>query len=82
MWIGNDWYCAPEQPPFDVISGHTPTIGLCRKSDLPGCPDEVREAGSKGLMMHWGYKHDIDCGCVFGGNMGLLRLDDWQEFYA
>ena len=27
-------------------------------------------------------KHDIDCGCVFGGAMGLLRLDDWQEFYA
>ena len=82
MWIGNEWYCAPEQPPFDVVSGHTPTIGLFCKHDLPGCPEEARLAGADARMMHWGRKHDIDCGCVFGGNMGLLRLDDWQEFYA
>ena len=49
---------------------------------MPGCPDEVRANGAMGHMMHWGFKHDIDCGCVFGGNMGLLRLDDWAEFYA
>lgn len=82
MWIGVEWYSAPEQPPFDVVSGHTPTIGLCGERELPGCPDEVRAAGAEGRMMHWGRKHDIDCGCVYGGNMGLLRLDDWQEFYA
>lgn len=82
MWIGTEWYSAPEQPPFDVVSGHTPTIGLCSERELPGCPDEMRAAGAAARMMHWGRKHDIDCGCVFGGKMGLLRLDDWQEFYA
>ena len=82
MWIGLDWYGAPEQPPFDVVSGHKPTIGLCHEPELPGCPDDVRAAGANARMMHWGRKHDIDCGCVFGGNMGLLRLNDWQEFYA
>lgn len=82
MWIGTEWYGAPEQPPFDVVSGHTPTIALCNMRDLPGCPDAVRATGAAARMMHWGRKHDIDCGCVFGGNMGLLRLDDWQEFYA
>ena len=82
MWIGTEWYGAPEQPPFDVVSGHTPTIGLCNERELPGCPDDVRAAGAEARMMHWGRKHDIDCGCVFGGKMGLLRLDDWQEFYA
>ena len=82
MWIGVEWYGAPEQPPFDVVSGHTPTIALCQEPELPGCPDEVRAAGAEARMMHWGRKHVIDCGCVFGGKMGLLRLDDWREFYA
>ena len=82
LWIGAEWYCAEEQPPFHVVSGHTPVIGLCQWSHVPGCPDEVRANGAMGHMMHWGFKHDIDCGCVFGGNMGLLRLDDWEEFYA
>ena len=82
LWIGTEWYGAPEQPPFDVVSGHTPTIALFSMPDLPGCPDDVRAAGAAAHMMHWGRKHCIDCGCVFGGNMGLLRLDDWQEYYA
>lgn len=82
MWIGLEWYGAEEQPPFHVVSGHKPVIGLCDYPSLPGCPDEVREGGAAGNMMHWGRKHDIDCGCVYGGKMGLLRLDDWREFYA
>ena len=82
MWIGTEWYGAEEQPPFHVVSGHTPVIGLCHGFDLPGCPDEVRAEGAAGRMMHWGRKHDIDCGCVFGGNLGLLRLEDWQAFYV
>ena len=82
MWIGAEWYGAPEQPPFDVVSGHMPTVALCREHVLPDCPEEVRAAGAEARMMHWGRKHDIDCGCVFGGRMGLLRLDDWREFYA
>lgn len=24
----------------------------------------------------------VDCGCVFGGSLGVLRLDDLQEFYV
>lgn len=82
LWIGFEWYRAPEQAPFDVVSGHVPTIRLQRERDLPGCPDDVRAAGEAARMMHWGCRHDIDCGCVYGGSMGLLRLDDWQEFYA
>ena len=82
MWIGAQWYGAEEQPPFHVVSGHTPVIGLCHHANLPGCPDSVRAEGAKARAMHWGFKHDIDCGCVFGGNMGLVRLDDWQAFYV
>ena len=82
MWIGLEWYCAEEQPPFHVISGHTPVIMLGRGYRPAGCPPEVRAAGANGHMMHWGRKHDIDCGCVFGGNLGMLRLDDWQELYV
>ena len=82
MWIGLEWYGAEEQPPFHVVSGHKPVIGLCDFPTLPGCPDEMRKRGAEARMMHWGRKHDIDCGCVYGGKMGLLRLEDWQEFYA
>jgi len=82
LWIGNEWYCAEEQPPFHVVSGHTPTFALASKRALPGCTDQAYTNGLEWRMMHWGRKHDIDCGCVYGGNLGLLRLDDWQEFYV
>lgn len=83
MWIGTEWYAASEQAPFHVISGHVPVMTFFEtETKLPGCPKEVMRVGVRGRMMHWGSKHDIDCGCVFGYNMGLLRLDDWCEFYA
>ena len=82
LWIGTEWYCAEEQPPFDVVSGHTPVIALACEFELPDCPDDVMADGVAGRMMHWGRKYDIDCGCVFGGNLCLLRLEDKQAFYA
>ena len=82
LWIGNEWYCAPEQAPFHVVSGHVPVYALAGQPVIPDCPYEIVQAGESWHMMHWGSKHDIDCGCVYGGNMGLLRLHDWQEFYV
>ena len=81
LWIGAEWYTGDEQAPFDVISGHTPTFTLSRLN-LSGCPGTAVADGRSCYMMHWGCRHDIDCGCVFGGRMGLLRLDDWSEFYV
>ena len=82
LWIGTEWYCAPEQAPFHVVSGHTPVFLLSSQPEIPNCPESVRAEGSSGRMMHWGHKHDIDCGCVYGLNMGVLRLNDWEAFYV
>ena len=82
LWIGADWYCAVEQPPFHVVSGHVPVYALASKAPIQGCPEKVIKEGKDWYMMHWGRKHDIDCGCVYGGRLGVLRLQDWEEFYA
>ena len=82
LWIGSEWYCATDQPPFHVVSGHVPVYALATNTTIPGCTQEVIDEGSAWYMMHWGRKHDIDCGCVYGGRLGVLRLQDWEEFYA
>ncbi len=81
LWIGVGWYRLSADPPFHVVSGHTPTFALCEHLPTYTCPDEVLEEGRRAHMMHWGHKHCIDCGCVYGFNLGILRLDDWQAFY-
>lgn len=82
LWIGVGWYRSSAQAPFHVVSGHTPTIALGKLMPDYLCPDDVRAEGQQARMMHWGCRHGIDCGCVFGGNLGILRLDDWQAFYV
>lgn len=50
---------------FVSIVGHTPTYKL----------------GSPGVIVKEGNLINIDCGFVYGYNLGMLRLDDMQEFY-
>ncbi|MBO4365666.1 MAG: serine/threonine protein phosphatase [Eggerthellaceae bacterium] len=82
LWIGVGWYRSSAEAPFPVVSGHTPTVALCNHLPSYICPEEVLEEGRNAHMMHWGSKHCIDCGCVYGFNLGILRLDDWQAFYV
>ena len=83
LWIGSDWYKSKQVPPFQVVSGHVPVSSLACTPKLGYlCPKDVLLAGLDNHMMHWKNKHAIDCGCVFNGNMGLLRLNDWAEFYV
>ena len=35
-----------------------------------------------GRIRRVGQHFSIDCGCCFGGNLGVLRLDDLAEFYV
>lgn len=51
-----------------VVFGHTPTM-LLR-------PDKASAIYQKGRSIA------IDCGCVHGGRLGCLRLDDFREFYV
>ena len=50
-----------------IVTGHTPT--------------PLIEAGCRGIYQ----KHNhiaIDCGAVFGGRLGCIRLDDLQKYYV
>jgi hypothetical protein len=35
-----------------------------------------------GTCWHYLNRHDIDCGCAYGGRLCCLRLDDFEEFYV
>lgn len=50
----------------NVIFGHTP---LNKKIEI--CIDEKTNST----------KINMDCGCVYGGRLGILRLDDMECFY-
>ena len=81
LWIGSEWYCADEQPPFHVVSGHVPVLALASSIRESSSTNEAIISGLDWRMMHWGRKHDIDCGCVYGGRLGILKLQDWSEHY-
>lgn len=49
-----------------LITGHTPTMHF----------------GKEGKIFNHENWYCIDCGAVFGGNLGCLRLDDMEEFYV
>ncbi|RAP50235.1 MAG: hypothetical protein BZ138_06845 [Methanosphaera sp. rholeuAM270] len=83
IWNGMQWYTSKAFPPFQSISGHVPTCVLANlDAPIPGCTAETLVDGLYNRIMRWDNKCDIDCGCCFGGTMGLLRLDDWEAFYA
>lgn len=83
LWGSKDWHVDSQIPPFDVVFGHTPTATLAHRlqsTDL--CSAKEIKKGKNWHIMHWNRKWAIDCGCVFGGNLAALRLDDYQCFYV
>ena len=81
LWEGRQWYMSCDIPPFHVISGHVPTSVIAAYRGL-SCSAKVKEEGKQNRIMHWRNKHAIDCGCVFDGNLGALRLEDFEGFYV
>lgn len=51
-----------------LISGHRPTLML--------------KGEKKGKIYQINHHIAIDCGCVFGGNLGVYCLDTGEEFYV
>lgn len=83
LWIGAGWWGARESAPFETVFGHTPTSTIATSgAALPGCPADQVLAGNDNRIMTWNTRHAIDCGCVFGGRLAALRLDDLAEFYV
>lgn len=68
LWNGVD----PDEVKCDdrtVIFGHTPTNLLKENDYMP-------------VIYRAAHAFDIDCGCVYGGALACLRLDDMKEFYV
>ena len=67
LWIREEFYNYRHRFPGIVIFGHTPTEFLHGKNTIYYDKDKI----------------GIDCGaCFSGGQLGCLRLDDFQEFYV
>lgn len=84
VWARTGWYDYPHPAPMETVFGHTPTTYLAY-GILARAHPAVAEASAgwkPGSVWHCWNRHDIDCGCAYGGRLGALRLDDMQEFYV
>jgi serine/threonine protein phosphatase 1 len=69
LWIREEFYRRKALPGVTTIFGHTPTMRLEKDSGAKVWRDEgFRD------------KVGIDGGCIFGGRLLALRLDDMAEF--
>lgn len=82
VWARDGWIDYPGLLPAEVVFGHTRTsalwlFGVCNEDrrTVSGRRRPVR-------MWHGPQRHAIDCGCAYGGRLGMLRLDDMAEFYV
>lgn len=55
-------------PDAFLVTGHTPTL--------------IWDGADKGRIVAKNHHVFIDCGCVFGGNLGVYCLDTRQSFYV
>jgi serine/threonine protein phosphatase 1 len=80
-WSRDEFYREKALNSHICIFGHTPTPNL--NTDLYVEEDEdERENCSIWLDNRHNDKICIDCGCVFGGALSALRLDDGAVFYV
>lgn len=81
-WIREDWINSTGQLPCYVVFGHTATESIKKKHlyDNSVLDDEYFE--NKWNILKWNKKIAIDCGVWGGGRLGVLRLDDFAEFYS
>lgn len=95
VWIREPWLFGTWIPPVDVVFGHTPTTLMePLVSDLMqshtvmsngnvSFPNSAQmRRGNDAKIMQWNGRVDIDCGCVYGGRLACLRLEDGDVWYA
>lgn len=71
VWLRDEFYREKALDGTTIIFGHTPV-------------NHITEDGGSKQIWHdgrYGDKICIDCGCVYGGKLAALRLDDMAEFY-
>lgn len=95
VWIREPWLFGTWIPPVDVVFGHTPTTLVAPLvTDLMqsqtvmsngnvAFPNSAQmRRGNDARIMQWNGRIDIDCGCVYGGRLACLRLEDGNVWYA
>lgn len=98
IWAREGWYDSDREAPLETVFGHTPTVALYRQAEGERAIFEVFPTRYKdvdvtklwfwdvprepGRVWHHLNRHDIDCGCAYGGRLCCLRLDDFEEFYV
>lgn len=98
LWAREGWYADEEPSPTETVFGHTPKPLLVRdayrKREYFGEYPQYYEGkdltsawfqtvdDNLGTCWHYLNRHDIDCGCAYGGRLCCLRLDDFEEFYV
>ena len=71
VWSRRDFYEYKALPHHICIFGHTPTMAIRDNDDCSIWFDETHKD-----------KICIDSGCVYGGALAALRLDDYKVFYV
>ena len=71
LWLREGFYRRPAIASHICVFGHTPTSYIRNERDCSVWYDEMNND-----------KICIDCGCVYGGALAALRLDDGQTFYV
>ena len=83
LWIRNNWFRNNSELPCHVIFGHTSTSILYEiLESMKEYYDDLFVQGDSEKICHFGckfQKHAIDTGRQV---LGMLRLDDWEEFYS
>ncbi|MCL2842211.1 MAG: metallophosphoesterase [Oscillospiraceae bacterium] len=71
LWSRKEFFGRKARNTHVCIFGHTPTTYLTANGDFSVWFDPIHDD-----------KICIDCGCVFGGRLAALRLDDMEPFYV
>jgi len=71
VWSREEFFTNPGIEGKFHIFGHTPTPSIRKTNDCSIWYDDTHRD-----------KICIDCGCVFGGRLAALRLDDMKVFYV
>lgn len=94
VWIREPWLFGTWIPPVDVVFGHTPTtfitplvnnltdIMLMSTAKFSFPNSKQLRRGDDAKIMKWNRRINIDCGCVYGGRLACLRLEDGNVWYA
>ena len=89
LWVRDNWFYNTKKLPCDVIFGHTPTNFIYENVNLIWLEEDLEFLknqqglefkGEPKKILHINkQKHAIDTGRSI---MGMLRLDDMEEFYS